>query len=107
MRAEADFQEQIAGRTAAHARAALTRQANALAFDDAFRNRDLQRARTNRDAAVVAQLRRLELDRLGAAVECIFQIDLNLGGVILSGGGEPASWACAALTERTACAEQR
>src|SRR6185503_15961409 len=108
---QANFQVQITGRAAADARAALAGQSNALTFDDAGRNRHLQRARLHDDAAVVAELRRLELDRVRPALERVLQIDLDLGDVILARLSEAASPSSPtavteALPERTALAEQ-
>ena len=91
MRAKANLQVQIARRAAADARTALSGETNALTFGHTRGNRHLERARLHDDAAVVAELRRLQLERVSAAAERVLEIDLDLGDVILAGRGEAAA----------------
>ena len=49
------------------------------------------------DVTVLAELRRLELDRLRAAAKGVFEVDLDLRDVIVAGRREAAAAATAAL----------
>jgi hypothetical protein len=77
----------------------LAREPDALAFDHARRDRHLEGARLRGHAAIVAELRSLELDGVRAALERVFQIDLDLRHVILARRCEAAAAAAATLAK--------
>ena len=91
MRFELDLQIQIACRTSARARTALSCQSDFLPFDHTGRNGHFQGARFDGDVALLVELRCLEFDRMARAAKSIFEIDLDLGRVIFAGRSESAA----------------